>query len=79
MSTERKITCFKCSKYVGVIRDARIIKGLAFICPACQEMVDDPFKAQDKLTPETEPFLSNDMMETFTDIFGDLFNLKPKK
>lgn len=32
----RKIYCIECNKYVGEIRDAKLIKGLAFLCQDCQ-------------------------------------------
>lgn len=32
---ERKIFCV-CGKYLGVIRDAKLLKGIVFLCPNCE-------------------------------------------
>ncbi len=34
---DRKIYCRDCGTYVGTIRDAKLMKGLSFICPSCDE------------------------------------------
>lgn len=31
-----KIECTECSRNCGEIRDASLLKGLKFICPACE-------------------------------------------
>lgn len=31
----RVIYCEKCKKYVGEIRDARLLKGIVFLCKDC--------------------------------------------
>jgi predicted SprT family Zn-dependent metalloprotease len=31
----KQIYCCKCKKYCGEIRDARLIKGLQYICDKC--------------------------------------------
>ena len=36
MSVNRDIFCNCCGTYVGTLRDAKIIKGLKFVCPKCQ-------------------------------------------
>lgn len=33
--SDRQIHCIKCSTYLGVIRDARLMKGILFLCPKC--------------------------------------------
>jgi len=31
----RKIFCTECDKYLGEIRDAKLLKGIKFLCPKC--------------------------------------------
>lgn len=38
MTSERRIHCIKCDKYVGTIRDATLMKGIHFLCPTCGEV-----------------------------------------
>ena len=65
MTIERAIHCHKCKVYVGTIRDAKLMKGLKFVCPKC-----------DDLHRETN---RDDMFgDGFTDLlkdsmFGDIF------
>lgn len=33
--SNRVIHCENCKRYVGEIRDAKLMKGLVFICPTC--------------------------------------------
>lgn len=33
---EREIRCIGCNKYLGVIRDAKLLKGIVYLCPACE-------------------------------------------
>jgi len=33
----RKIFCIDCDKYLGDIRDAKLLKGIAFLCPKCEK------------------------------------------
>lgn len=32
-----KIYCCSCAKYVGEVRDGKLMKGLGFICPDCRD------------------------------------------
>ena len=32
----RKIFCTGCNKYLGEIRDAKLLKGIKFLCPKCE-------------------------------------------
>lgn len=32
----REIYCADCKRFVGEIRDARLMKGLAFVCSPCE-------------------------------------------
>lgn len=32
----RKIFCTGCNKYLGDIRDAKLLKGIKFLCPKCE-------------------------------------------
>jgi len=34
--SERKIYCAGCNKPLGIIRDARLLKDLKFLCSACE-------------------------------------------
>ncbi|MDD4242788.1 MAG: hypothetical protein PHG08_00615 [Bacilli bacterium] len=56
MSTDRQIFCQKCGRYVGTIRDAKLIKGLRFICPACDE--------------EYAQYVPDDLAGIFGNLFG---------
>lgn len=38
----RPISCLKCKKPLGEIRDARILKGIAYLCDGCAERVMNP-------------------------------------
>ena len=40
MSDERSIDCFLCKTHCGIIRDARLLVGLAFLCTRCQLVVN---------------------------------------
>jgi uncharacterized paraquat-inducible protein A len=33
----RKVYCRECGCYVGIIRSAKLMKNLKFICPKCQK------------------------------------------
>lgn len=35
-----KIHCMKCERYCGEIRDAKLIKGLKFMCKSCDSVRD---------------------------------------
>ena len=35
MSDGRKIYCMFCGRFVGLIRDAKLMKGLKFVCRDC--------------------------------------------
>lgn len=30
------IYCHKCNRYCGEVRDAKLIKGLRYLCPQCE-------------------------------------------
>ena len=32
----REMFCTGCNKYVGEIRDAKLLKGVKFLCPKCE-------------------------------------------
>lgn len=55
----RKIFCTGCNKYVGDIRDARLLKGIKFLCPECEikRIASDLHKKTETYNP-------------FKDIFG---------
>lgn len=59
--SDREISCCKCGRHVGIIRDAKLMKGLKFICPSCCVVDEkgDYFKPTDK--------------SDFNDMFGGLF------
>jgi hypothetical protein len=67
---DRNIQCNDCGRHVGIIRDAKLMKGLVFVCPTCikskatKDMLDGMFES-------TSPYKKNDM---FQDLFGDIFN-----
>ena len=37
MTEGRKIHCHICGQYVGIIRDAKLMKGIAFLCRDCAQ------------------------------------------
>lgn len=40
-----KIYCYSCNKYVGLVRDASLMKNLAYLCPECKdELLPEPVK-----------------------------------
>lgn len=65
--SDREISCCKCGKHVGTIRDAKLMKGLKFICPTC-----------DVRSSSREDDISRYASSGFADIFGDIFNGKSK-
>lgn len=75
MITERVIHCIVCKVYVGTIRDAKLMKGLTFVCPTC---------AESKIQKNSD--ITEDYGEAFKQMFGnngfdaflgDLFKKKP--
>lgn len=34
--SDRTINCAGCGAYLGIIRDARLMKGIVHLCPACE-------------------------------------------
>lgn len=36
----RKILCTNCNKYLGEIKDAKLLKGIAFLCPKCKNTIN---------------------------------------
>lgn len=72
MSTDRTINCHVCNKYIGTIRDAKLMKGIAHVCPACLDNLTHPKKSKNI-------FGDSPFGDTFTDIFGDSDWLFPKK
>lgn len=68
----RKIHCSRCKKYVGEIRDAKLIKDLSHTCKSCQQdlvALELAYKyQQDK---KGEDLFGGD--DIFGDTFGDIF------
>jgi hypothetical protein len=62
----RDIFCYDCNTYVGTIRDAKLMKGLKFLCPNC---------CPDEMEEPTESF-KNVFDDSFGDIFGSIFGGK---
>lgn len=48
----RKIFCVKCNKYLGEIRDARLLKEIKFLCPKCdtKRMSSELYQKMNKQT-----------------------------
>jgi hypothetical protein len=57
---DRIIYCDYCDKRVGLIRDAKLIKGLTYICPTCRLLIKSKSRNQIKNKAD------------FVNIFGDL-------
>jgi len=36
---KREIECCVCHKFLGEIRDARIVKGISYLCPKCNKKI----------------------------------------
>jgi DNA-directed RNA polymerase subunit RPC12/RpoP len=65
---ERKIYCKECGRYVGTIKDAKLMKGLGFVCPHCNTKSDTPQSSWiDNMLK------SVDSNGAFGEVFGDLF------
>jgi hypothetical protein len=62
--SDRDIFCDTCGNFVGTIRDAKLRKGLKFICPDCD--------CQDKTIDDFNS------MGAFGDIFGNIISGKKK-
>ncbi|MFC1625353.1 hypothetical protein ACFL1O_00520 [Patescibacteria group bacterium] len=47
---DRKINCFLCSKYLGVIRDAKLWKeGVFHVCPTCKGKISEWKRAYEEI------------------------------
>lgn len=65
--SERHIHCIKCSTYLGVIRDAKIMKGITYCCPRCSiDKKDNIFDGLNDTLTDTG----------ILDMFGDIFGTK---
>jgi phage FluMu protein Com len=71
---EREINCCECGKHVGIIRDAKLMVGLKFICPSCHEKMNDTYDFG-----SNTDWLTKGNKESFTDIFNNIFSSKYKK
>lgn len=58
-----KIYCCSCAKYVGEIRDGRLMNQLGFICPDCRDEIIG-------YTNETVDEDPNYVVDFFKDVFG---------
>lgn len=58
----RDIFCNDCGTYVGTIRDAKLMKGLKFICPKC-------LPDEEEYNNEEGLYNSNDFSNIFNSIF----------
>lgn len=65
--SDREINCCQCGKHVGIIRDAKLMKGLKFICPMC-----------DNQSHQRDDDIAGYTSGNFADIFGDIFSGKSK-
>lgn len=39
LTLARKITCNNCQKYLGEIRDARLLKSIVYLCASCNDSI----------------------------------------
>lgn len=66
----KEIKCQKCGKVLGTIEKARIIKGIAYLCPAHAGTVDP-----DALKAAAKAFGANRRSEpSFLDVFEKLWD-----
>lgn len=71
MAVERKIYCQCCDTYVGTLRDAKLMKNLAFVCPTCSsEHLPNDFDSDDSWLGSALDSKSNDFMDLFSDILN---------
>ena len=70
---DREIKCCRCNKHVGIIRDAKLMVGLKFICPSC----DDEYEKGSLFDDYDGKFSSKD--DSFMNIFNDIFKKGYKK
>lgn len=45
---ERNVECYMCNKHVGIIRDAKLMKGLSYICPSCKSLIEMQLMSMNK-------------------------------
>ena len=55
----RQIHCLKCSKNVGEIRDAKLAKGLCYLCQSCANELMVPPKMWDGFNDLFQPLGKN--------------------
>ena len=64
MSDDIHIRCSGCNCYLGVIRDAKLKKGMAYLCYVCENK-----RVASELMRKNEKY---DLPEGFDEIFGGL-------
>lgn len=62
--SDRQINCKGCGKYMGEIRDAKLRKGLVFLCEPCDGR---------RVALELKEKTGQAGGANFDDIFGDIF------
>ena len=67
--SDRHIHCSSCSTYLGVIRDARLMKGIKYLCPTC--ITPDAFDEDVFANPKWND--SDIKTPGIEDVLGDLF------
>jgi len=45
------VYCYKCTRYVGTIRNAKLMKNLSYICPKCLEIENQYTITEDEDIP----------------------------
>lgn len=69
--SEREIRCNRCNCYVGVIRDAKLMVGLAFTCPKC---VTIDYDNHDDFLNTTTANKNYNKKDSWTDMFNDILS-----
>ena len=73
----RAINCSNCKKDMGEIRDARLRKGIVYLCDGCHSFMQDCVK---RLAAKTDKDHygqgAGDFGDVFGDVFGDIFKGK---
>jgi hypothetical protein len=67
--SDREIFCKICKRKVGIIRDAKLMIGLVFICPGCDLEEDEGY---DVHHPEDNQYKTKET-EDFMNMFGNIF------
>jgi len=67
---DKHLHCVECSKYLGVVRDGNLSKGLTPVCSSCMTNLT---ANKPTSTPEWSDVFGEKDKGDFSDIFKDIF------